>query len=210
MMIDCPSCATAYHVTSAAVGRGRSVICPRCAARWFLPGTGAAAPVPVAATAARADRPVAQPAPAAAAANGSARRPTGRRGWRTAALVAGVAVLPSLAFAIHARRLPAFGAASPGADLALRNVVGTRTSDAEPATLAVRGTIANPRATEARVPDLALSIRDAGGAELYRWSAPPPVRRLAGGASAVFDVEVPRVPAAGHVVAVRFAEAAAR
>jgi hypothetical protein len=99
------------------------------------------------------------------------------------------------------------GLAQPGAGLAVRGLAGTRTSDTEAATLAVRGEIANLHGTSAGVPNLTISIADAAGQEVYRWTSPPPVRRLSPGAAAAFEIDVPRVPPAGHAIAVRFAAA---
>ena len=211
MMIDCPSCATAYHVTQPAIGAGRAVVCPRCAAQWFVRGSGTAQPVRVEVVARRADRAV-EPTVAA-----PARKPRAqaKKPWRTAALVAGLA-LPALAFGLRApllRLLPPAGVLvaqlvpGPGPRLAVRGLVGTRASETEAATLVVRGEIANLRGASAGVPNLALSIEDATGHEVYRWTAQPPVRRLAPGAAATFAFDLPRVPAAGQRVAIRFAAA---
>ena len=131
------------------------------------------------------------------------------------ALVAGLA-LPALALGLRApllRLLPSGSALAAqfkpaaGTGLAVRGLVGTRANETEAATLAVRGEIANLHGASAGVPNLALSIEDAAGHEVYRWTAQPPVGRLAPGAAAPFAFDLPGVPAAGRKVAVRFAVA---
>ena len=214
MMIDCPSCATAYHVTQPAIGAGRAVVCPRCAAQWFVRGSGTAQPVRVEAVARRADRAM-EPMATAAPAPARKSRAQAKKPWRTAALVAGLA-FPALAFGLRApllRLLPPGSALAAqfvpgtGVGLAVRGLVGTRASETAAATLVVRGEIANLHGASAGVPNLALSVEDATGHEVYRWTAQPPVRRLAPGAAATFTFDLPRVPAAGQRVAIRFAAA---
>ena len=47
MLIDCPACARSYHVSSAEIGEsGRTVICPRCDARWFVYADGTSTLMP--------------------------------------------------------------------------------------------------------------------------------------------------------------------
>ncbi len=209
MMIDCPSCATSYHVSQTAIGAGRAVVCPRCAAQWFVRGVGVRDVAPTVQASAHAPEPKLRPVPKR---DPKVTQPVPQRIW-CAALVA--LALCSVALAMNGPLMPYVPAAATLAarlglrpsptQLALRGVAGTRADDAETTTLAVRGEISNPHRTAAGVPDLALSISDAAGHEVYRWTAPPPVRKLAAGATASFSIELPRVPAAGHAVAVRFA-----
>ncbi len=213
MMIDCPSCATSYHVTAAALGAGRAVVCPRCAARWFVPGTQDTAVAPevsmVEAIGFAADRPVARRVMAVSPS--PARRRLVPAVMAAAVLVVAVGLATRISpVRIGAAALPllaTIGVQLPPSELAVRHLAGERDSDTAAATLAVRGEIANGGRAAVTVPDLHFSIADGSGAELYRWTAPPPARRLAAGASLAFHVDLPAVPVAGQAVSVRFAAA---
>lgn len=203
MMIECPSCATAYHVAAPAIGAGRAVICPRCAARWHVPGRPDADQTAPAVTI----------APAAPAGATDGRRPraaatrpgSGARRGTVAVLagLCGLVALPVAGAVLRSHGLQPFAPRS--VNLTIRDLSGTRPTAEEPAALTVRGTIANPGRSAAALPDLALSVTDASGAEVYRWRAAPPVGTLASGATTSFVLDLPRVPVAGQNVAIRFA-----
>lgn len=70
--------------------------------------------------------------------------------------------------------------------------------------LVVEGRLVNITGQAVDLPRLRLAVRDAGGKEIYTWTATPPVARLEPGGSAAFRSRLASPPPDGTSVEVRF------
>ncbi len=70
--------------------------------------------------------------------------------------------------------------------------------------LVVEGQLVNITAKAVDLPRLRLAVRDAGGKEIYTWTATPPTPRLEPGGSAAFRSRLASPPPDGTSVEVRF------
>lgn len=84
--------------------------------------------------------------------------------------------------------------------------LGTRTERQDGvAVLIVEGRIESDSHSAVAVPPLRFALRDAAGAELYAWTAPPDAVTLGAGESLPFQARMISPPPGGHDVLVRFA-----
>ena len=203
MLIDCPGCARSYHVSTADLGdRGRTLVCPRCGARWHQDGR--AHDLAVAATSARPytgldEVPIA----------------TRRLAVSRPALAIAGAMLACLGFALLVveregvvRGVPRTAALYAAVGLPV-NVVGLAFEHVAPERLAtsdvtIRGALRNVAGRRVRVPRLAFEVRDAGGATLVAWSEQVSARTLAAGSEVVFASTPHRLPTESRSVTVHF------
>ena len=206
MLIDCPDCARSYQVGQAELGElGRTVVCPRCNARWYQ-----GAPSRDLAVAAVSARPSSglDEAPVVSRLLSLPRLP------RLALGVTGVA-LGCLAFAslVIARDrmvmvMPRMAALYAMAGLPV-NVVGLAFARVVPERLAssdvtIRGALRNVAYRKVHVPRLAFEVRDAAGTTLVAWSETVPTKTLAAGREIEFASTPHRLPADSRTVLVRF------
>jgi predicted Zn finger-like uncharacterized protein len=212
MLIDCPTCARSYHVSPAEIEGGRTVICPRCDARWHVAGEttprlsfGGLPPLGAP------DRvfgdlpPAFNPAPPA-----ERRRRRVPRG-----VTLGIASLALVSLTIGARakivqlvpRTAAlYGAAGLPVNLrglAFRDVHSKRVNPSA-ADIVVVGEIRNVAHARVRIPRLTFVVRDAAGAEVARWSETAPARLLQAGRSLPFASTPHAVPPSSSAVLVEF------
>ena len=222
MLIDCPGCGAAYHITKAALQpNGRRVACPRCESVWLaMPAIQSAYALPTDIRMPPDDPP--QPPRHAGYARtiAAAPRPPAPRprlpGF-VRQLCTGIALL-GLAMSLIASR-SAVARVWPGAGrlyaamgmpvasepLAIRDLHTVMTRFNGVAFLGVEGMIVNRRADEARVPPVRLAIRDAAGHELYSWTVTAERRALASGGRLTFRARLAEPPPAGRTVVARFA-----
>jgi predicted Zn finger-like uncharacterized protein len=207
MLIDCPACSRSYHVSSGDIGvGGRTVICPRCEARWFVHGDGPGALVPL-----PSDLP-AQAFSSRLAAAPAVQPPSPRFAWGPA-LSIGAAVLFAMA-AIGSRdrvvrAIPRFAALYDSIGLTV-NLRGLSLAAAIPARLqdapvAVSGTIRNIASHRVAVPRLVYEVRDAAGVPLATWIERAPGRTLASEGAMPFVSTPHQLPAEARSVLIHFA-----
>ncbi len=89
--------------------------------------------------------------------------------------------------------------------LAFRHVTSELVKEGDATILVVEGEIANVEERTISVPLLALSVREASGAELYRWTSEPARPKLAAGDQMRFRARLISPPADGAQVLVHFA-----
>ena len=203
MLIDCPGCARSYHVSSADLGsRGRTLVCPRCDARWHqdTPGPDLALTAVSARLSAHLDE-----APVAPRRLFPSRPALGAAGVALACLA-----LASLVVAREnvVRVMPRAAALYGTVGLPV-NVVGLAFARVAPERLAsrdvmVRGALRNVAGRKVRVPRLAFEVRDAAGTTLVAWSETVPAKTLAAGRELGFASSPHRLPEASRTVLVRF------
>lgn len=210
MLIDCPGCARSYHVSDAELGsRGRTVVCPRCDARWYQDAGGTIGgannrgidgqvvslrphsgldelPAP--------PRSRLRPSRPVLAAGGAA----------LAALVLAGAVLGRETVVAH---MPRTAALYARAGLPV-NVVGLDFANVRSERLAstdvtVRGTLRNVVGRRVPIPRLSFEVRDASGTMLLGWSESVPAHTLAGGRRLDFASQPHQLPAQSRTVLVR-------
>ncbi len=70
--------------------------------------------------------------------------------------------------------------------------------------LVVEGQLVNITSRAADLPRLRLAVRDAGGKEIYTWTATPPAPRLEAGQAVPFRSRLASPPPDGASVEVRF------
>lgn len=203
MLIDCPGCAQSYHVSGTDLGdRGRTLVCPRCGARWHQQTLGR--DLAIAAVSAR-PTPRLDEAPAT---------PTRFRfPWSTLAASAAVAAcLGFVALVVErdgvVRAMPRFAALYADAGMPV-NVVGLAFSSVAPERLAsndmtVRGAIRNVASHKVHVPRLAFEVRDAAGTTLVAWSETVTAKTLKAGAELAFASTPHRLPTDSRTVLVHF------
>jgi len=224
VLIDCPGCGAAYHITKAALQpNGRRVACPRCETVWLaMPAIEAIVSDGALLTDIRIspDDQSQPPGHAGYARTVAAPRPPKPRPRMPAFarhFCLGVALL-GLAMSLIASR-GAVARAWPGAGrlyaamgmpvareaLAIRDLHTVMTRFNGVAFLGVEGVIVNPRGDRAPVPPVRLAIRDAGGHEIYSWTVTAARRTLAGGGSLLFRARLAEPPPEGRTVVARFA-----
>ncbi len=207
MLVHCPDCTRTYHVTSADLGRGRTLVCPHCDAHWFqeigdveathgefrIAGVSASA-------SSRLDE-----APAAV------RRPSLPRPVLAVAAVAltclGLFTLVVGRVAV-VRALPRAAAIYAMAGMPV-NVVGLAFSRVTPERLAssdvtVRGALRNVAGRRMAVPRLAFEVRDGAGATLVAWNETVSTATLAAGRELAFASAPHRLPPESRTIVVRF------
>ena len=218
MLIDCPTCARSYHVSPAQIEGGRTVICPRCDAHWRVGGEAprqsfgemprlAFGEMPRLAP----DRVFGDLPPLF-----DRKQPVERRPRRVPrGLTLGIASLALVSLTIGARarivqlvpRTAAlYGAAGLPVNLrglAFRDVRSSRV-DPSAADIVVSGEIRNVAHARVRIPRLTFVVRDAGGAEIARWSETAPARLLAAGRTLSFASTPHAVPPSSRAVLVEF------
>lgn len=206
MLLDCPVCATPYHVDRADLEGGRVVICFRCDARWCVGPDGYrdtyAEPdrAPSVADVDRgrhastivADTLVSRCRPAVAAAAGLA----------LVMMIIGareriVRMMPRTAALYQAAGLPV-----NIRGLAFANVTPERLDQASQIT--IKGEIRNIVTHREPVPRLAYEVRDAAGQPLVSWSEKGPARVIAAGRSLAFASAPHLLPDQARSVLVRF------
>lgn len=208
MLIDCPACARSYHVSRAEIGEnGRTVICPRCEAQWFVYGDGTSTLMPSPddlQTASFSARPAVVPFDVAA-------RPSFWRSARPA--MAAVACLVFATAAIGARQRivrvePRLATlyATIGLPVNVRglDIVALAPQRLEGADMMVSGAIQNVAARRVVVPRLVYEVRDAQGARLVTWTETAPARTLGTGKTLPFVSAPHALPQEGRSVLVRF------
>jgi predicted Zn finger-like uncharacterized protein len=70
----------------------------------------------------------------------------------------------------------------------------------------ISGTITNPTATTAKVPDLRGALLDTNGIEVYTWTFKPPVTELEPGQMTTFDTEIVDYPPSAANMLISFAQ----
>lgn len=203
MLIDCPGCARSYHVSSVDLGdRGRTLVCPRCDARWHQDDPGhdlAVAAVSLHPHARLDEVPI----------------ETRRVSVSRSALVFAGAALACLGFASLVvsresvvRAMPRTAALYAAVGLPV-NVIGLALDRVTPERLAssdvtIRGALRNVAGRRVHVPRLAFEVRDAAGTTLVAWSETVTAKTLAAGSELGFVSTPHRLPAESRTVLVRF------
>lgn len=212
MLIDCPTCARSYHVSPAQIEGGRTVICPRCDARWHVggdaPRIGFFGDMP---RLAAPDRFFGELPPSRGIGV-----PTGRKSRSVPrGITLGLASLALVSLTIGARarivHLVPRAAALYGAaglpvnlrGLAFRDVQTQRLSPSA-ADIVVSGDIRNVAHARVRLPRLTFVVRDGDGNEIARWSETLSARLLAAGRTLAFSSTPHAVPPASRAVLVQF------
>ncbi len=217
MLIDCPSCARSYHVPRADIGEsGRTLICPRCEASWFVDADGArrdgqaaAATVEMAASGIR-PRDVGRPRPAPGRWRQRLHRAAmtlGAAGLATLACLAAVGLvadrdgvvrhLPRIAGLYRMLGMPVNVRGLEFANVAAR--VAAPLTD-----LSVTGEIRNVARRRVPVTRIAYEVRDAAGIAVASWTEAAPARTLGARASMAFASRAHAIPGEGRSVIVRF------
>ena len=212
MLIDCPDCDRSYHLAAEDVGEhGRVVICPRCAARWFLQGSRSLEDV----TTTGAGWAVATTQVAEGPSIEGLAGPVGpRRPRLRSALALGMTMLAAIA-AVEAREaivrtMPRVAGlyAAVGWPVNLRGLQFTRVTSQADGTegMTIMGEIRNVARHRVRIPRLAYEVRDTGGAAILSWSEAASAGTLAGGKTLAFASSPHRLPSTSRKVLVSFAE----
>ena len=207
MLLDCPVCATSYHVSGADLEGGRVVICPRCDARWPVDAAGRRAPhVEPSGLARRAGADTARPAsPPITAALLQRLRPAF---VVTACLALSMTMIGTRQRVVRA--IPRAAALYRAIGLPT-NIRGLAFADVRPERLdlaspqvTITGQIRNIVASPEHVPRLSYEVRDASGEPLVSWTEQSPAKVVAAG-HAVSFASLPHVlPANARSVLVRF------
>lgn len=213
MLIDCPACARSYHVSPAEIEGGRTVICPRCDARWFVDDpAGAGARHAGAARFDAAERPV-------PVAETWAQAPARRRRPRVpVGMTLGLASVALVSLTLGARAtivqmMPRAAAlyAAAGLPVNLRGLEfrEVRTARADPSSpeVTIKGDIRNVAGRRVRVPRLVFEVRDEAGQPLIRWSERAPAKLVGAGRTLAFASSPHAIPPESHVVLVHFEDA---
>ena len=215
MLIDCPSCARSYHVARAEIGEsGRTLICPRCEASWFVDGDGArrdltpAAPTFELTGSTIRPRDIGHPRPA------RWRAFLGRAAVTSAAAAGLVSFVCLVGVGVVGRQsvvrdLPRtaglyrmLGMPVNVRGLAFTNVAARVAAPSND--LAVTGEIRNVARHRVPVTRIAYEVRDAAGVAVASWTEAAPTRMLAGSASVSFTSRPHAIPGEGRSVMVRF------
>ena len=207
MLVDCPGCARSYHVSTDEIGeRGRVVICPRCAARWFLrydqPALGASLNL-------QAEMPGDRPQHYSSNVQSSHHRLTGMfRPLLAAGLCVGLVGGTVRAREPIVRMIPRTAALYAAAGLPV-NVRGLEIQQLAPAqmtstSITVAGKIRNVTGRRVSLPRVAFEIRDVSGKPLLSWSESLPQRSLGEGQVLAFASAPHDLPPDSRTVFVRF------
>ncbi len=211
MLLDCPGCVRSYHVSDADLGRrGRTVICPRCDARWYQDRGGTIGFRNERWLEGRTTRPdTASALDEEAAPSPSFRFIPSRRaavwaGATLSTLLLAAAILGRVTVVAHVPRAAALYAR---AGLAV-DVTGLAFARVDPQRLPstdvlIRGTLRNVAGRRVRIPRLAFEVRDASGAALVSWNESVPARTLAAGRLIDFASQPHHLPANSATVLVR-------
>ena len=234
MIIDCPSCASAYHIARASLGaNGRKLRCAQCRTVWLAKPESEAEAEPepeatgaeiVAEAVSERSRPAtyeeihgqARPAPAPAPAPPALQLPRPAAGFAACVFLMAMAMGGVAWRQAIVRRVPAaarvyaaLGLPVNLRGLDLRRVTSTMAGDGPLRVLAVEGEIANLAAGETAVPQIEVSVRGGDAQIIYRWTAQAPKARLATGESVPFRARLAAPPEGARDVVVRFAPLAA-
>lgn len=214
MLIDCPACERSYHVSRAELDGGRTVICPRCDARWFAGGDGALATLEPSLDDLRAEgvsrRAASVDSPELP---GLVTRSLLRR--IPSAFMAATAGLVVLMALIGARervvRLVPRAAALYAAVKMPVNVRGLEFADVRPVRrdpaspeVTISGEIRNVVQRRVRVPRVAYEVRDAAGEPLMAWTEKAPANVVGAGRVLAFTSAPHQMPPESRAVVVRF------
>lgn len=212
MLIDCPACARSYHLSRAEIGEeGRTVMCPRCDARWFVDsdGTGTLIPPPEdLRTTAVSSRPRAS----GRESSHVARMPFGRRVRPAAAAAMCLASAMGLIGArTHVVRLAprtaglyaAIGLPVNVRGLEIATLAPERPAES-PSDMTVSGEIRNIAQKRVAVPRLTYEIRDAAGTPLVTWTERAGAKTIGTGKTLPFVSSPHRLPADAKSILVRF------
>ena len=217
MLIDCPSCARSYHVPRAEIGEsGRTLICPRCEASWFVDADGA-----------RRDAHGTTPT-VELAASGIRPRELGHRAsrvqrWTLSSRQAATSLVAAcLATLVCLGGLGLVGARDDvvrhlprtaglyrmlGMPVNVRGLefVGVVARVEAPLTdVSITGEIRNVARRRVPVTRIAYEVRDAAGIVVASWTEAAPARTLAARASLSFASRPHAIPGEGRSVMVRF------
>ena len=211
MLIDCPTCARSYHVSPAQIEGGRTVICPRCDARWHVGGIAPSLGFGEMPRLAAPDRFFDDPPPVRGFATPTER--TRRRVPRGVTLGLASLALVSLTIGARAkivqlvpRAAALYGAAGLPVNLrglAFRDVHSQRITPTA-ADIVISGEIRNVAHARVRLPRLTFVVRDGDGNEIARWSETAPARLLAAGRTLPFASTPHAVPPDSRAVLVQF------
>ena len=217
MLIDCPTCARSYHVSPAQIEGGRTVICPRCDARWHVGGEPPRLGFGEMPRLAAPDRifgevPPTRDLPSAKAERRHRRVPRGvTLGLASLALVSLTIGARARIVQLVPRTAALYGAA--GLPVNLRGLAfrGVHSQRLEPsaADVVVSGDIRNVTHGRVRIPRLTFVVRDRDGNEIARWSETAPARLLAAGRTLSFASTPHAVPPESRAVLVEFESDAA-
>ncbi len=207
MLLDCPVCATSYHVNGADLEGGRVVICPRCDARWPVDAAGRrASQIEPSGTARRAGADATRPStPPITAALLKRLRPAF---VATACLALSMTMIGTRERIV--RGMPRAAALYRAIGLPV-NIRGLAFADVRPERLdlaspqvTITGQIRNLVTSREQVPRLSYEVRDASGEALVSWTEQAPAKVLAAGHALSF-ASLPHVlPANARSVLVRF------
>lgn len=229
MIIDCPSCASAYHIARVQLGAaGRKLRCAQCRTVWFAAtGDGAKDSTPEIVGEAVSER---SAPPSYDEIYGQARpdapaRPTGRA-WRlplpslgfvacVALMSAGMGAVAWRAAVVRwappaARLYAAIGLPVNLRGLDLRHVTSTLLGDPGAQVLAVEGEIVNVAPAETSIPNLRLMVRGRDQSNLYVWTSAPPKSKLSKGEAVPFRARLAAPPESASEVVVPFEALGAR
>ena len=211
MLIDCPSCARSYHVVRAEIGEaGRTLICPRCEAAWFVDAGGTHRDPPASVSRLHPGAVETRPREVGWAAR---RRPLASRlGWPAAVaacLALGVGAVGARERVVRSlpRTAGLYGAI--GLPVNVRGLAFANVSalvEAPVADVTVTGEIRNVAQRRVPVSRIAYDVLDASGASVASWSEAAPTRTLAARASVAFASRPHAIPGEGRTVLVRFAD----
>ena len=212
MLIDCPACARSYHVDRVEIEGGRTVICPRCDARWRVEVDGDVRPAAPALPNLDSASLAAWVTPAARIMPPPRRRARPRLPRGVAACVAGLALLSVTieARAQVVRLVPRAAAlyAAVGMKVNLRGLefrdIGPRRVDPSSPEVTISGEIRNVSERRVRVPRLAFEIRDAAGMSLVTWTEKAPAKLVGAGRTLAFASAPHAIPQESRTVLVRF------
>ena len=219
MLIVCPACLSAYRLPAAA--QAKPLAAARCAqcgkvfqaaealsAPAMIPSGSPIASLPRQVPLLPAQRParfLPDPAPRTSVA-----------GKRTGLLVAAaaVAVFACCAWSGRTRLAQVFPASAPifaalgfaPSGLSLGEVSTTLSDEGPVKVLTMQTSITNTRATEARLPNMRLVVRDGAEQSLYSWTAPAPRAKLGPGEAIAFSSRLVSPPPNGHDLVVSFAD----
>ena len=229
MILTCPECATRYQTDASHFSPdGRKVRCAKCGHVWFqaAPGMEAETRVddapamarPAAPSVAIPDRNPPPQAPSWQAPPQERTWPLERLGLGLGWAALAVIVLTLGWSTVHYRESVAtLWPQSSSLYKMMGMTVNARGIEIEPGdrhyetedgqdVLVITGRLVNISSHELSVPQINVSLTDAGKRELYHWSFAPGVATLHAGQSAPFHTRLPNPPADTKQISLRFAE----